>query len=244
VKLLKWLDVKPSWVKDSAAELLHLADMLDPLGEWNEVLREASPRTWWHLKGDARSALDKRIAAELLLQHYEALARAHRAPRLPQRTGMERTQFETRLKPGGNLDSVLTSFGLSPHPSLILIVEGETEELIFHRLIEHFGVRSDPQFIAIVNRKGVGIEIAPLLAYAITPHAKPDIQAGNVLASRPVAHVLIATDPEKPMKNHGRSGGSPTALDRPHTRCVAERAANSHRPRSPDNARPHRHLAR
>jgi hypothetical protein len=199
VKVIRWLDVTPTWLRDSASTLLHRAELTDPLGRWSDVLREARAATWWYLKGDARCALDMRIAAELLLRHYDALVKAKRAPVLPKRTGMEHLEFDSRFRPRGSVDNILTQFGLSPHPSLILVVEGETEERIFPRLMKHYGISTDREFITIVNRQGVTKEIAPLLAYAIAPALEPDIQAGHLLATRPLTHILVVSDPEGPM---------------------------------------------
>jgi hypothetical protein len=54
---LRWLGVRPAWLRDTASQLLSRADRMDPLGEWFEVVREASPlaaappavsrRRWW-----------------------------------------------------------------------------------------------------------------------------------------------------------------------------------------------------
>jgi hypothetical protein len=43
-----------------------MAEQVDPLGRWSEIVRDARPATWWYLKGDARSALDMRLAAEMV----------------------------------------------------------------------------------------------------------------------------------------------------------------------------------
>jgi hypothetical protein len=198
-KVMKSLGIKAQWLRDSGSRLLLMAEQVDPLGRWSEIVRDARPATWWYLKGDARSALDMRLAAEILLSHYDALVEAHRAPALPKRTGMERTEFGTRFRPQGKIDRTLTTFGLSPHPSLILVVEGDTEERMFPRLMKHRGVSTDREFITVVNREGVDKEISPLLAYAIAPVVEEDLQPRQLLATRPLAHVLVLSDPENSM---------------------------------------------
>src|SRR5579875_616274 len=153
--LVRWLGVRPVWLREQGALLLGEADAIDPMGDWHRLVREASPRMWESLKGDARSALDHRLAAEILLSHYDGLAAAGAAPAIPDEAGRERTRFDTRLKPRGYVERVLTDFGLSPQPRLVLVVEGATELLLFPRLMAHFGIRVDREFIAIEDREGV-----------------------------------------------------------------------------------------
>ncbi len=197
--LIRWLGVRPDWLKQNGAWLLHQADTIDPMGDWHRLVREADPRSWESLKGDARCALDLRLAAEILLSHYDGLARASASPDLPTRTGRERTQFDTRLKPRGHVERVLTDFGLSPQPRLLLVVEGATELLLFPRLIAHFGIRVDREFIAIEDREGVTKDLAPLLAYAIAPPTELDGDGRYLRPLRPLTRLLVVSDAEGPM---------------------------------------------
>jgi hypothetical protein len=206
VKVMQGLGITAQWLRDAGSRLLLMADQADPLGRWSEVVRDARPATWWYLKGDARSALDMRLAAEVLLSHYDTLVKARRAPQLPKRTGMERGEFDTRFRPQGKIDKTLTAFGLSPHPSLILVVEGDTEERILPRLMRHRGVSTNREFITIVNREGVDKEISSLLAYAIAPVVEADLQPRHLLATRPLAHVLVLSDPENSMTTEEKRG--------------------------------------
>lgn len=120
---LQWLGRDAEWLSNAAAGLLRRAEHMDPLGRWFEVVREGDPDRWKELRGAARSALDLRLAAELLLRYYEDLHRGRKARALNQTV----VSHVTRLKPQRTLDRTLTRFGLSPHPALILVLEGATE---------------------------------------------------------------------------------------------------------------------
>jgi hypothetical protein len=197
--LTRWLGVRSEWLKQHGAWLLREADSIDPMGDWHRLVREADPRAWESLKGDARSAVGLRLAAEILLSHYDSLAAAGAAPILCARTGRERTRFDTRLRPRGHVERTLTDFGLSPQPRLVLVVEGATELLLFPRLMAHFGIRVDREFIAIEDREGVTKDLAPLLAYAIAPPTELDGDGRYLRPLRPLTRLLVVSDAEGPM---------------------------------------------
>lgn len=192
----RWLGLGADWFRDNGKALLMSADHIDPLAEWLDLVREASPDRWMKLRGDARLAIDLRIAAEMCLLCYEDLARAGRAKPLPAGDGRWRGEFDSRLKPTRPLDSVLTDFGLSPHPSVVLALEGDTELLIFPRVMDMFGIRRDRDFIALENLRGVDTDIGPLLAYAVAPQVESVSQDRYLELSRPLTKVLIVTDAE------------------------------------------------
>jgi hypothetical protein len=61
--------------RQDAEWLLSRAKNLDPVGDsWGHLMRRAPSRAWKELKDAALSALDYRIAAEILLLYYEDLA--------------------------------------------------------------------------------------------------------------------------------------------------------------------------
>lgn len=194
--ITRWLGIPATYLRDHAAVLLNRADGVDPLGPWLEVVREADPEKWITLKGDARIAIDYRIAAEMLLRHYEDLAAGRRAPALPKPGERRRGEFDTRLKTRRQVDQVLTDYGLSPHPSLVLVLEGATEMRVFPQLLRRFGMRTDSQFIRIENAEGVNTGLAPLIAFAAAPRALPDSDGRYLRLSRPLTRILVVTDAE------------------------------------------------
>lgn len=151
---LRWLGVSSAWIKDAAAALLADADRFDPLGDWLEVVAEAEPEKWKRLRGQARSAMDLRIAAEVLLLYYDDLVAAGRTNPLPEPPPRTAGPFDGRLKRQRPLDALLTDFGLSPHPRLVLVVEGPTERLLFPRVMRQVGLRTDDDFISIQDAEG------------------------------------------------------------------------------------------
>jgi hypothetical protein len=192
---LDWLGVEPTWLKDTATRLLSDADSFDPLGDWIELVREAHPERWSRLKGTARNAIDFRMAAEILLRYYEDLARESHASPLEPPPSRWRHQLHGRLKPQRGIDRLLTSYGLSPHPSLILVVEGDTELLIFPRLMEMLSVRQDEAFISIQNAEGVDKDINALISFAIAPRFEKESD-GHLGLLRPATRILVAADAE------------------------------------------------
>jgi hypothetical protein len=200
--MLEWLGVGAEQFKERAIGLLREADGFDPLGEWLAVVREAAPDRWKRLKGTARNAIDFRIAAEIFLRHCEDLAAEGRAEpiELPSGRWSGGDPIQRRLKPQGGLDGTLTDFGLSPHPSLLLVVEGDTELLVFPRLMQMFGIRTDENFISIHNAQGVTKNLSGLVSYAIGPRIDGTDEDGRYLRLlRPLARVLVVMDPEGPM---------------------------------------------
>lgn len=194
--MLDWLEVEPTWIKDSAGALLDQADRLDPLGRWSELVREADPGRWEWLQGEARSAIDLRIGAEILLCYYDRLARGRIAPKIKPPLERWQDRFSGRLKPRGGLDQILTNFDLLPHPRLVFVVEGETELLLFPRLMELLGIRKDRDFIAIENAQGVGRDISALIAYAVAPQTERNGSGRYLRPLKPLTRLLAVMDAE------------------------------------------------
>lgn len=193
---LRWLGVNAAWIKDAAAMLLADANRFDPLGDWLEIVAEAEPEKWERLRGQARSAMDLRIAAEILLLYYDQLAAAGRARPLPEPPPRTAGPFDGRLQRRRPLDALLTDFGLSPHPRLVLVVEGPTERLLFPRVMRQLGLRTDDDFISLQDAEGVETDLGPLLAYAIAPRAIEEEDSRYLKLLRPPTRILIVLDPE------------------------------------------------
>lgn len=187
VATLSWLGWDAEHVKAAAEGLSAQAWFIDPLRDWEELVRLIRPAKWGRLLGDALVALDQRIAAEMLWLFYEDLVKADAAP------PFEPVARE-RLRPNpAELDTVLMDFGLSPHPALVL--EGATEMLLVPRVMDLLDVPRWPSFIQLVEAGGSARPLDLLAAYVATPQLG-ELLEGGVLLMRPPTRFLVAFDPE------------------------------------------------
>lgn len=198
---LDWLKLEPAWLRDTADNLLHRADRHDPMADWFDVVREGDPRYWQKLKGTALSAIDVRTCAEMFLLAYEELVREGSAEPLPVPTANRfgRTGFENRLRPKRARNETLTRFGLSPHPKLILVLEGASEALVVPRVMRQLRINIDEDYISIVDAEGVKKNIDALVAYAVAPRGTMEGDGRYLSLSRPPTRLLQAMDAEGPL---------------------------------------------
>jgi hypothetical protein len=193
--LLAWLGVDEHWVAQAASTLLQEADRIDPLRAWIEIVARADPEKWTELRGSARGAMDLRTTAELFLQLHDDLVNQGEAQAVGLQDTRVRGPFSRRLKATRPLDEVLTEFGLSPHPRLVLVVEGATELLLIPRAMELLDVSTDEDFISVQNAEGVERDLSTLLGF-LAPRVKPDVQGRYLDLIRPPTRFLIVFDPE------------------------------------------------
>ncbi len=168
--LLARLNRDPADLLRSADNLLLSARRCDPLGHnWSELLRRAPQRSWDDLSGDALVALDHRIAAEILLLCYEDLAARGTVVPLTERNDLFHTEQERISYRGRPLDTNLSTLGLSPHPGVILVVEGETEEVLVPLVRDHIRIPGQAEVIQSVVLRGVSRDLTKLAAFASAP---------------------------------------------------------------------------
>jgi hypothetical protein len=194
-RMKHWLGINAGWLKDTAARLLAEAERIDPLGEWAELIGRGDPDKWTRLRGSARNAMDFRVAAEILLKYHDRLVAAGRAKPLPESQPRFGGAFDDRLKPRRPLDSLLTEFGLSPHPRLVVVVEGPTEGRIFPRAMETLGVELSRDTIWVEDAEGVDRDISSLLAY-FAPALEEPREDRYAQFQRPPTRFLIVFDAE------------------------------------------------
>lgn len=196
IQMLRWLGWEAEKVKKAAERLLGIAESLDPINDWYELVRLCRPDMWDKLRGDALVAIDHRIAAEILLRFYEDLVMSSAASPLepvpkrfyaPRRRRLNTERFE--------LDKVLTDYGLSPQPSLVLVLEGDTEWLLIPRIMNLMGVPRQRSFIELFKGRGVNTDFGLLASYVAAPYLGEPISNGFVL-TRPPTHFLVAVDAE------------------------------------------------
>lgn len=204
--LLNWISWDVDKVKETAEKLLWQADTLDPLRDWYELVRMCHPDMLNKLRGDALVALDHRRAAEMLLLFYEDLQVHGGAPPFAEVPKYVRGPHETRLKYElGVLDEVLMKFGLSPQPSLILIIEGETEEYIIPKAMDLLGISQISSFIKIFKAGGVNKDFELLARYIAPPYLGKELE-NAVLLTRPATHFLVTVDAESDFENSEKRG--------------------------------------
>ena len=194
---LQRFGIEPNWLRERAGDLLLTADAIDPLGSWSELVAHADPSTWAQLRGDARAALDRRITAELLMRHHESLVRSGLASAPPTTTAVT---YPLRSPPPSRAPNrrVLTEFGLSPHPSLLLIVEGSTERMLFPRVMQFLEIRTEEDFLAIHDAEGVDRDLSALVGYMAVRVGDAESDGYHRLI-RPPTRLLAVMDPEDKM---------------------------------------------
>ena len=204
IKLLDRIGWEADTVKDVSEKLLREADRLDPLRNWYDLVRMSHPDMLNQLRGNALVALDHRRAAEMLLLFYEELQVEGAAPPFEELPMRIRGPRETRLKHDyTKLDVVLMKYGLSPQPSLVLIVEGKVEEEIIPRAMELLGIPQDSSFIHIFNSRGIDKDFE-LLARFVGPVQLSEPLGDTVELSRPPTHFLVAVDAESKFKDSNK----------------------------------------
>lgn len=222
--MLAWLGWDSERVRGEASRLLRAAESIDPLGEWHRLVRAGRPATWDKLRFDALIASDHRVAAEVLLSFYEDLVSAGLAPPLDPPSWL--SPFPSRQRLGGesdDLDELLMELGLSPHPSLVLVLEGESEMLLAPRAGDMLEIPRRQDFIKLVNAHGADQPLTLLASYAISPGLGQQLDAGTKL-TRPPTRFLVVVDAEGKYK----TSADRAALRERWVRHIARAARENH----------------
>jgi len=194
-QLLEWLGLTVDQLRREADHLRSSASFDDVLGEFYDVVRRANPNAWDSLLGDARTALDSRIAAEVLDGFADEVEGIDTPPSPPPNTPLRQQRLSDRPN---SIDAVLTNLHLSPHPSLVIAIEGATEMLIVPRVMQVLGMRMDPSWIRLVNFEGTK-DLSLLARFAAEPVLGDD-HGDFVILDRPVTRFLVLTDAENKFK--------------------------------------------
>jgi hypothetical protein len=170
------------------------ASFCDDTGDFYELIRRAKSDSWKSLRGDAAVAMDYRLDADILARFAEELnpggdyANAQYAP-------LSQQGLSARPE---SLDAALTHLHLSPFPSLVIGVEGETEYRLIPRVLDLLGVTRDRNRIVIVDFGGTG-DMKLLARYAVEPVLGRDFGTGVAL-DRPLTRFLVLADAENHYK--------------------------------------------
>ena len=202
VQMREWLQYPAEQIRQDAERLLLRAGRLDPVGAaWSQLMRRAPAKARQRLKDAALQALDLRIAAEILLLFYEDLAERHQAELLPDvARSMAWHPLHERLsyRPK-TLDENLVSLGISPHPRVVLALEGETE--MFHApfVWRALGFSDAPELMRLLKLGAANrdlIKLAVLAAAPLVSEKVPGTDAWTLI--KPYARLLVAVDPDPP----------------------------------------------
>lgn len=193
----KLLGIDSEQVRTYAEQLLLRAHRLDPTGAWSKLIRRAPRAAWKTLSGDALIALDHRLAAEVLLLFYEDLAERAQAIPLPGKSGMAWRQLDDRISDGRSepIDALLAQLGVSPHPGVVLVVEGETEEILVPRVFDHLGLRRTPDLVRILCMRGADKDLSLVAAVSVAP-LLGERRGDSYDMIRPPTRLMIAVDPD------------------------------------------------
>jgi len=195
LELHRWLEWDAADLRKQAEAYLWDAHSHDPLKNWRDLVALVHPDKWTKLEGDALLAVDLRIAAEMILLFLEDLAEAGAADPLPTIPRRAFHPLADRLRPDRDeLDPILSDYGLSPHPAVLLVVEGPTEQDLLPKVMRLLGVPTRDSFIRIVPLGGVDKQIELLARFISPPLRRLDAEAADMV--RPPLRVLVVMDAE------------------------------------------------
>jgi hypothetical protein len=197
-----------AWLGWTAEDLVRWGDGLiartsffDPIRKWIDLVRLLAPEKWEDATDDVRLALDHRIASELLFRLRDALTQAGAAPPLPDPPAMAWTpQHERFNNPVGQMDEVLTDFGISPHPSLVVALEGQVEMIMMRNTMDHLHVPRRRNYIELFDVGGVDKNYGLLGGYVAAPELGKPLPPDMVLLNRPVTRFMVVSDPESKLR--------------------------------------------
>jgi len=187
-----------------ADRLLHDAELLlgaahdDPMIEWWPLMQHSGAIGWEKTHGRTAECIAARLAAEVLLRAHERLADIGSLDSLPDLSHAGWwSPLHDRIGGGStlaSLDQALDRLGLSPHPRVLLLVEGQTEHLHFTRLLRLFGLdRSD--MVRVQNCRTSGVKPDLITRFVIAPRLAEKRSDVQMLHSHPTV-LVIAMDPE------------------------------------------------
>lgn len=211
---LRWIhdrkaETMREWLRLTPDEIVSLADGLvvriksaDPINGWADLVRLMNPTKWKELTGDARIAIDHRLAAEMLMRLRDDLTFGGIAAALPLPPPMAWTPQHDRLnRPMENLDQVLMDYGISPHPALVLPLEGATEMILVARAMDLLHVPRRRSYIELFDIGGNSNDYGLLARYVAVPELGQELRSDLVTLSRPITRIMVVTDPENRLRS-------------------------------------------
>jgi hypothetical protein len=194
--LLGWLELTTEQLRKQSKRLRWSANFDDVLGDFYDLVRRAKPEAWNTLRGQARTAMDDRMAAEVLDRFADELLPEGHTPETPRREHLSMQGLNVRER---SLDAVLTDLHVSPHPPLVIGLEGATEMTIVPKVMRVLGIQDDPTWVRLVNFGGTSTSLGLLARFAAEPVLGED-RGEFVMLDRPVTRFLVLTDAENNYK--------------------------------------------
>ena len=189
------LTLPPDRFVAQADHLLFHAGSFDPMGSWHRVVRIGSPAHWHELRNEALLAMDYRIAAELLLLHYEDLVKHEVAAPLEPASGFHKPHGDRLAVDFRERGETVMDFELSQRPLVVLALEGPTEITFAQALLKHFKVEEKSDLIQLVNLRSIDRDIRLLAHTAAVPRIDPNGYVGARVL-HPLTALVVAVDPE------------------------------------------------
>ena len=198
----EWLKYPAEQIRQDAEGLLLRAGRLDAVGAaWSQLMRRAPAKARERLKDAALQALDLRIAAEILLLFYEDLADRNQAGPLPDvAKSMAHHPLHERLsyRPK-TLDENLVDLGISPHPRVVLALEGETEMYHAPFVWRALGFSDAPELMRLLKLGAANRDLTKLAALAAAPLVSEKVPGSDAWTLiKPYTRLLVAVDPDPP----------------------------------------------
>lgn len=199
-RMQTWLQYPTAQVRDDAEWLLSRAHDRDPVGsDWSKLMRRAPAKSRRYLKDASLMAMEERIAAEILLRFYEDLADRGQTAPLPDSSAfnswhplVERLSYRPRT-----LDEDLIELGISPHPRVVLALEGETEMAHAPRVWRALEFADAPELMRLLKLGSVDrelVKVAALTAAPLVSEKVPGTDDWNLI--KPYTCLVVAVDPE------------------------------------------------
>jgi hypothetical protein len=131
----------------------------------------------------------------MMLRFYEDLVTAGAAEPLPDIPPLTNHPLNERLKPDrALLDGVLSDYGLSPHPSVLLVFEGETEVFVATQIMPLLGLSPRNPLLRIFALAGIDKD-PDLLARYVRPSLRPFNQEAAEFETPPL-RIMVVIDAE------------------------------------------------
>jgi len=131
----------------------------------------------------------------VLLRFREEIVLLGLAEALPRPESRIWHPLDDRLKvESGSLDKALLDFGLSPHPALVVAVEGPTETYLLPKVLDYTGIDEQSGWIEVVDMQGGNSDAKALARHVVHPRLG-EARGDYAMLRRPLTALAIVVDP-------------------------------------------------